>query len=113
MDDELERMWRERFVGKFVSLSTVPETGDRNNKSPVSRCRGSSLRNYCLRSHDKITLGKCNTIQMVTVHCVISHVAVRQIPPRLYDNVLSGQACRTVMHEYGTVVQGSSRRGKL
>jgi hypothetical protein len=77
VDDEWEGMWKERVVDKFVSLSTFPETSDRNH----SRCRGSSLRNCCLKSRDKITPSKCNTVQMVTVYCVTSHVADRQINP--------------------------------
>lgn len=81
VDDEWEGMWKEWVEGKFVSLSTFPETSDRNHKTPASRCRGSSIRNCCLRSRDKITRSKCNAVQMVTVYCVTSHVAVRQINP--------------------------------
>ena len=56
-----------------------------------------------------------HAVQVVTVYCVTSHVAVMQITPplRLCDNVQSGQACRAVMHENGALVLGSSRRGKL
>jgi hypothetical protein len=51
VDYEWEGMWKERVVGKCVSLRTFPDTSDRNHKTPVSRCsccRGSSLRNCCL-----------------------------------------------------------------
>jgi hypothetical protein len=61
VDDEWEGMWKERVVGKFVSPSAFPETSDRNHNTPVTRCRGSSLRN--LKSRDKITLSKCNTVK--------------------------------------------------